>query len=153
MARKENKKEQEEPEESKQVVIEQEDEQENPIEAENAREEVKEIVEKCIRCGMCKELCPVFRIIREETFGPRGRAMLLDENVYEKIVYECSLCRACEEKCPLQLKLCDAFRKARKVLVLEDKETSENKEMIENIRKEGNPFGKEKGKTGKLYCC
>ena len=124
------------------------------VEAENAKEEVKEIIEKCIKCGLCKGLCPVFRIVREEAVSPRGKTILLENEIYDKIVYQCSLCRACEEKCPLNLKLCDAFRKARKVLVESGKETSENKEMIENIRKEGNPFGKiDSKKPGKLYCC
>jgi len=122
-------------------------------EAENAKIEVSEIVEKCVKCGMCKSICPVFNIIREETIGPRGKTMILEKEIYDKIVYECSLCKACEEKCPLDLKLCDAFRKARKVLVEEKKETKENKEMIKNIRESGNPFGKDIGKKRKLYCC
>lgn len=122
-------------------------------EAENAKIEVEEIVKKCVKCGMCKSLCPVFGIMREETLSPRGKAMILDKETYDKIVYECSLCKACEEKCPLEIKLCDAFRKARKVLVEEKKETKENKEMIKNMRESGNPFGKDTGKKRKLYCC
>jgi len=122
------------------------------IEAENAREEVEEIVEKCVRCGLCKSLCPVFKVIQEETVSPRGKAILLDNKIYDKIIYECSLCKACEQKCPLGLKLCTAFKKARFVLCEEGKETEENKEMIKNIREAGNPFGKEV-KKHKLYCC
>ena len=123
------------------------------IEAENAKQEIDEIVEKCIKCGMCKSLCPVFKIIREETISPRGKAIILEKKIYDKIVYECSLCKACEEKCPLSIKLCDAFRKARKVLVESGRETKENKEMMKNVRKDGNPFGKITGKARKLYCC
>ena len=123
------------------------------VEAENAKIAVKEIVEKCIKCGMCKSLCPVFRIEREEAKSPRGKAILLDKDIYDRLLYECSLCKACEKKCPLDLKLCDAFRKARVVLVENKKETKENKEMMKNILKEGNPFGKIKGKPKKLYCC
>lgn len=124
------------------------------VEAENAKGEVEEIIEKCVKCGLCKSLCPVFKIVREETISPRGKVLILEKDIYDKIVYECSLCKACEEKCPLGLKLCDAFRKARKVLVESGKETKENKEMIRNIRRDGNPFGKVSGKKiGKLYCC
>ncbi|MBM3234453.1 (Fe-S)-binding protein [Candidatus Pacearchaeota archaeon] len=123
------------------------------MQIENPSEEVEEIVSKCIKCGMCKSLCPVFKIMREETLSPRGKAIILDKKVYDKIIYECSLCKACEEKCPLNLKLCDALKKARKVLVESGKETRENKEMIKNVIKEGNPFGKLQEKSKKLYCC
>lgn len=122
------------------------------VESDNAKQEVKEIIDKCIKCGMCKSLCPVFRIVREEEISPRGKAILLDSEVYDKIMYECSLCKACEEKCPLGLKLCTAFLKARVVLAESGKETRENKEMIKNIRGVGNPFGKSV-KKGKFYCC
>ena len=122
-------------------------------ESQNAAEEAKEIVEKCINCGMCKALCPVFSVMLEEALSPRGKAILLNSDVYDKILYECTLCKACEQKCPLDIKLCEAFRKARNVLAANNKETEANKEMIKNIRAEGNPFGKEKGRERKLYCC
>lgn len=122
------------------------------VEAENAKEEVKEIVERCVRCGMCKSNCPVFKVIREETISPRGKAILLQDDVFDKIVYECTLCKSCEVKCPSGVELCEAFRKAREFLVQNKKETPSNKEMIGNIRKSGNPFGDAK-KIDKLYCC
>jgi Fe-S oxidoreductase len=111
------------------------------IESDNAKEGIKEIVEKCIRCGKCKLLCPVFKVIREEHYSPRGQAILLDNDNFEKIIYDCTLCKACEQKCPLNLKLCDAFIRARQVLVGQKKESPENKEMIKNLEKEGNEFG------------
>tara|TARA_Y100000310_G_scaffold162257_1_gene162252 strand:+ start:8857 stop:9234 length:378 start_codon:yes stop_codon:yes gene_type:complete len=111
------------------------------IESENAKEEIKEIVEKCFRCGRCKSLCPVLRVMREEQYSPRGQTIILDNDFYEKIVYSCTLCKACEELCPLDLKLCDAFIKARQVLVAGKKELSENKKMINNLMKAGNEFG------------
>jgi glycolate oxidase iron-sulfur subunit len=111
------------------------------IEIDNAKEEIKEIVHECFRCGMCRQLCPVLRIMREEQFSPRGKAIILDNNAFEKIVYECTLCKACEVKCPAHLKLCDAFIKARKILVASGKEIPENEDMIRNLNKTGNVFG------------
>jgi hypothetical protein len=47
------------------------------------------------------------------------------------------------------------MKKLRSYLEKENLQTDTNKEMIENIRKFGNPFGKlEEGKIPKkLYCC
>jgi glycolate oxidase iron-sulfur subunit len=111
------------------------------LEIENAKEEIREIVEKCIKCGMCRRLCPVLRILREEQYSPRGRAIILENGFFEKLVYDCTLCKACEEKCPLNLELCSAFIKARKVLVGQKKEIFENREMIKNLNRTGNVFG------------
>lgn len=118
------------------------------IESENAKEEVKEIVEKCFKCGLCKPFCPVLRVMREEQFSPRGKAIILDNNVYEKIVYDCTLCKACEKKCPIKLKLCDAIIKARKVLVEERREPAELKEMIDKLDRTGNIFGELEKREG-----
>ena len=114
------------------------------IESENCKHEVKEIVEKCFKCGRCKSLCPVLRIVREEQYSPRGQAIMLDSGFFEKIVYSCTLCKACEKQCPLDLRLCTAFIKARQILVEQKKELPENKKMINNLIKFGNEFGAKK---------
>jgi Fe-S oxidoreductase len=111
------------------------------VEAENSKEEIKEIVEKCIKCGLCKSLCPVFKIMREEQYSPRGKAIMLDNEGYEKIIFNCTLCKACEKKCPVNLKLCTAFVKARKVLVENKKSPDENKELIKNLKETNNIYG------------
>ena len=111
------------------------------IESDNAKEEIREIVEQCVKCGLCKNLCPVFRVMREEQYSPRGKAIILNNEDYEKIVYSCSLCKACEKQCPLNLKLCNAFVNTRKILVSEKKDVAGNKELISNLQKTGNIYG------------
>lgn len=111
------------------------------IETDNAKEEIREIIENCIKCGLCKSLCPVFKVLKEEQYSPRGRVIMLDSNFIEKIVYDCTLCKACELQCPMNLKLCTAFLNARNILVNSKKEIRENHEMIKNLNKTGNIFG------------
>ncbi|MFH0711864.1 MAG: (Fe-S)-binding protein [archaeon] len=123
------------------------------IEADNLMEEASEIFEGCVRCGICKGLCPVFGVLKEEEFSARGKAILLSDKIMDKILFECSLCRACEEKCPIGIKVCDAVRKAREAMVLRGRGLKGNEEMIANVRKFGNPFGKGDVDKEKLYCC
>ncbi len=124
------------------------------IEANNLMEEASEIFENCIKCGMCKSICPVFKILKEERVSPRGKAIILSDKVMDKVLFECNLCKGCEQKCPLGIKICDGIRKAREAMVLKKKGLKSNEEMMENIRKYGNPFGKGDLKDlEKLYCC
>ncbi|MBT7705942.1 (Fe-S)-binding protein [archaeon] len=123
------------------------------IQANNLIEEVSEILEPCIKCGMCKSNCAVFKAIREETVSPRGHAILLSNKKLESSIYDCNLCKACEVTCPLDLKICDAIKKAREALALKKKNTKQNEEMIQNIRETGNPFGNKPPKGDELYCC
>jgi len=130
------------------------DEDQSKVQANNLMEEVSVELEKCIKCGMCKDLCSVFKILKEEGVSPRGKSIILSEKLIGEIIFKCNLCKACEERCPLNLKLCDSFVKAREASVLMNKELKQNKDMIENIRKFGNPVGERKdGEEGKLYCC
>ncbi|MEA3248350.1 MAG: (Fe-S)-binding protein [Nanoarchaeota archaeon] len=112
------------------------------IEADNLMEEVTEILEPCIKCGLCKHLCPVFRVLKEEAVSPRGKAIILSDKILDKVVFECTLCKGCEQECPLNVKVCDAILKAREAMVLRGKGLKSNGEMVENVRKYGNFFGK-----------
>ena len=124
------------------------------IEADNLMEEASEVFDNCIKCGMCKSICPVFKVLKEERVSPRGKAIILSEKIMDKILFECTLCKGCEQKCPLDIKICDGVRKAREAMVLKKKGLKSNEEMIANIRKYGNPFGKGDAKDlEKLYCC
>ncbi len=104
----------------------------------NLKEEIKEIVERAIKIGIPNQGCGVFRVMREEQYSPRGRALILNNDLYEKILYECNLCKACEI---CNSNLCEAFIKARQLLVMQKKELPHIKEIIENVRKTGNVYG------------
>ena len=124
------------------------------IEAANLMEEASEIFDGCVKCGMCKSICPVFKILKEERVSARGKGIVLSDKVMDRVLFECSLCKGCEERCPLGIKVCDAVRKGREAMVLKGKGLKGNEEMIENVRKFGNPFGAgEMRDLKKLYCC
>ena len=38
---------------------------------------VQEQIMKCVRCGKCRSVCPVFAEIRNETAAPRGHVFMV----------------------------------------------------------------------------
>ena len=127
--------------------------EQDKLQADNLMEEVCEILTPCVKCGMCNSFCPVFKTLREEGVSPRGKAIILSEKTMDKIIFQCNLCKVCENHCPLKIKICDAIQKAREAMVLKGKGLKSNEEMINNIKKTGNPFGDGEIDKEKLYCC
>jgi Fe-S oxidoreductase len=110
------------------------------IEQQNAKEEIIEIVEKCNKCGLCREFCHILEVLRNEENSPRAHAILMSKKIFDKNVFDCSLCKACEENCPLGIKLCTAIKKAREILSRTDKEPKKAKFILKRILDEKNPY-------------
>ena len=110
------------------------------IEEKNIKEDIIEILEKCTKCGLCKELCPIFRVLREEQISPRGHAILLSNKVFSDLVYECTLCKACEEKCPFNLQICRAMKKARQILALKGEDKPELNKILKKVENKENAY-------------
>jgi len=70
---------------------------------------VKEQLMKCVRCGKCRSVCPVFAEIKNETAAPRGHVFIVqalrdgkvapNNKVWEKLNM-CLLCETCSINCP-----------------------------------------------------
>ena len=107
----------------------------------------------CIGCGLCREACPVFTILRQEHISPRGLALLADQSVASTVFYQCTLCRTCRVVCPVGHD--PSGEGLRAELVGQRIETDANRQMIDNIRAYGNPIGvlKEGEIPKNLYCC
>ncbi|MDZ7309926.1 MAG: LutB/LldF family L-lactate oxidation iron-sulfur protein [candidate division KSB1 bacterium] len=68
---------------------------------------------RCIRCGACLNVCPVFRIIGGHAYnvtyqGPIGAVITPHYNglpEYQHLSYASSLCGACNDVCPVQIDL------------------------------------------------
>lgn len=117
----------------------------------------------CINCGACLNFCPVFHQIGpnygDKYLGSKGIIFAgLSQSLRKAVAancFACALCSTCFENCPVKINLPELMKKMRGCFEKENLQTKENQEMIEKIRKFGNPFGKiEKGKIPKkLYCC
>lgn len=77
---------------------------------------------RCIRCGACFNVCPVYRQVGGISYGsvysgPIGVVLTpLLEQDYDKwghLPYFCSLCAACSEACPVKIPLDDLVVKHR----------------------------------------
>jgi glycolate oxidase iron-sulfur subunit len=64
---------------------------------------------RCVRCGVCRAVCPSFQPDREESLSPRGRIALihavLDNRLPLSAIFAdrlatCTSCLACETACP-----------------------------------------------------
>jgi len=92
----------------------------------------------CVFCGLCKVECPVFKATKKEIVSPRGKAILKNKNLPDRVFYICTLCDACKEACPIKADI--GVRKMRENLVDKGVETKANKKMKESIKRFGHPF-------------
>ena len=70
---------------------------------------VKEQIMKCVRCGKCRSVCPVFAELHYESAAPRGHVFMVQmlrdgvvkptEEVNERLA-QCLLCEKCTAVCP-----------------------------------------------------
>lgn len=76
---------------------------------------------RCIRCGACLNICPVYRHISGHGYGsiypgPMGIALtpeLVDEGQADAMTFACTLCGACTENCPTRIPIHDLVRDHR----------------------------------------
>jgi len=94
---------------------------------------------KCNECGLCRENCPVFRVVKRESVSPRGFAVLTQKQKFDKIMYVCSLCNNCKTVCPYGVDL--KLNEMREYVLANGGETAALKSLMENLRNTGNPFG------------
>lgn len=115
----------------------------------------------CSHCGLCKNVCPVYKVLQDECFSPRAKNISIEAFMNNEIQLDwkyffefCNWCEACVAVCPLKLWF-DVIQ-AREYIVEHWIISEENKTMLENIEKWRNPFWKlENGMSipDKLYCC
>ncbi len=70
---------------------------------------VKDLLRKCVRCGKCRSVCPIFKEIKTESAAPRAHVFLTQllrdgelepaADVAER-TSRCLLCKSCSKDCP-----------------------------------------------------
>lgn len=115
-------------------------------------EEMEKLVEACAlcRCGCCKDDCPMYAEILEETISPKGRNFMIraimkgliepDERAL-RIAYSCLLCRRDEESCVARLRNAEATEAFRRFLLDRGMPLlPEHELLVKSIENYGNPW-------------
>src|SRR5713226_8802397 len=82
-----------------------------------------EILNTCVKCGLCLPTCPTYRQTLREQSSPRGRIHLMQAVSEQRLrvldpafvdqMYECLDCRACEAVCPSGVRYGEVIEAAR----------------------------------------
>ena len=94
----------------------------NLVELAKSLKELDDKLVKCMKCGTCHSVCPVFAQTLMEGDVTRGKIVLLS-NLSEKILTDakgirekldrCLLCGSCQAGCPSGVSVLDIFMRAR----------------------------------------
>lgn len=98
---------------------------------------------RCMRCGACLNICPVYRHITGHGYGsiypgPMGLVMtpnLVGYDAVDNMVFACSLCGACSDHCPVKIPLHDLIREHRIAIVDQGKNHSNEVPVFKLLRK------------------
>jgi len=83
-------------------------------------------LDKCIRCGYCYELCPLFKSYAWESDTPRGKLLMIygmingnlkpTQDVVDKI-FQCFYCKNCSDNCSAGVPITEILTDARADLI------------------------------------
>jgi glycolate oxidase iron-sulfur subunit len=83
---------------------------------------------RCVKCGSCRSVCPVFAELERESIVARGKLALIEEVAvgnlkltkrFEDIISLCVGCSACVENCSNGVRVVEIIMAAKEVLVHE----------------------------------
>lgn len=87
---------------------------------------VSEQLVRCIKCGLCRAVCPTLQETVSESQGARGRVSLVEavfdgrlslSDIFDDRISTCLNCKACVDACPSGVRVDDIILAARAELV------------------------------------
>jgi len=117
-----------------------------------AYQDMFKTAEQCVRCrcGCCKDECPMYSEILEETISPKGRNQvihaistneLIPDDRAMRIAFSCLLCKRDELTCLAQLKNADATEAFRRYLIEKGiAPLPEHAMLAKSLENYGNPW-------------
>ena len=115
-------------------------------------------VSKCIRCGTCRSVCPVFDEVGWESSSARGR-MLVIKSLADGACADgqalgslntCTTCGVCSQSCPAGVSPPELIMDARRELALRGITTKEQTGLARAINDSGNALGDPSPRLGWL---
>ncbi|MCP4166676.1 MAG: 4Fe-4S dicluster domain-containing protein [Chloroflexi bacterium] len=119
----------------------------------------------CTECGRCQDVCPMYAsgltlspkllmMNLRDNLMERGEVMrrgssngtlareLVGDVIPEEAVWACATCYACDQECPLLIEHVTPIVDMRRHLVMEGRVDSELQDVLANLGRYGNSFGK-----------
>ena len=91
---------------------------------------IKKELSKCVKCGSCMSVCPIYRQTGREEMVARGKLALIEHllqqnnngqeqlsDFYRQAVDYCLLCHSCEENCSKNVKITEIIKTARREII------------------------------------
>ncbi|MFW9955452.1 MAG: (Fe-S)-binding protein [Candidatus Thorarchaeota archaeon] len=80
--------------------------------------------DRCVRCGSCLKICPIFDAMGEEQYSPRGKNYILQimdqieddpeaAKEFRKLLFTCTMCGRCKETCSSDVDLLKVWHEQR----------------------------------------
>jgi fumarate reductase (CoM/CoB) subunit B len=106
-------------------------------------------INKCIRCGTCRSVCPTFDEAGWESSSTRGRMLVMkslaegacaDDEALSSL-NTCTTCGVCSQSCPAGVSPPELIMDSRRDLVLKGVMTKEQRNLARAINESGNALG------------